>query len=170
MHVDDSLNCTIEILDSLTERAQGRQGKLIIWSIERPRTFECCDVIVPKDLPGFDDLPIRIETVVAATILRFHCEDRQRQVADSFTKIRLRGSSTVKPSSIEVPVLRNQAVILTNIDRKASEARPPVLPGRFHKLSVARNDNDLSQCYQDRVVTPIANSLDCDFAVIHMMM
>ena len=67
-------------------------------------------------------------------------------------------------------VSRYQAVIPSNRNRGAPAARPPVLPAGSPKLSAGGNDNGLSQYYQGDVVTPIADSLDCDFAVLQMTM
>ena len=156
--VNDSLNFIIDILDTLTEHAQGRRGELVIWSVERPRTLECYDVIIPKDLSGFYGLHIRIDIVVAAAIVRLHCGNRQRQADDSFTKLRRRGSSTLEPSSIKVPVLGSQPAVLSTINREAPAARQPV-PSGFPTLSPAGNDNDLAQCYLCRVFKFFTNLL-----------
>ena len=163
--INNRFHCSIAIFDTLTEGAQGRYREMVIWSVERAGAFECCGITIHADLPGSHDLPTGIETDIAAAIIRFHCGNRQRQGGDRFTKIRRRGLSTVKLLGTKVPVLEDQPVVLSNIKREAPTAGPPALPAELPKLSPAVNDTDPLQYYQSRVVAPIANLLDCDFAV-----
>lgn len=100
--VIDRCDCSVEILDTLMEYPPGRDRGLVIWSLERARTFKCCGMTIPKELPGSYDLLIEIETDVAASIIRLRCGDRQKQAGDLF-----RGPSTVKLSRIKASVLKS---------------------------------------------------------------
>ena len=112
----------IEMLETRTENGQGRCGKFAFWTVERAWDFECCGITIHGHLSGSYGPSTRTGVFVAAVIIRSHCGDRQKQAGDGLTKVRRRGSSTVKLSGTKALALETQPVVLSNIQKEAPAA------------------------------------------------